>query len=563
MILALYVQPQVRNATVATGVTGAQLPERNPFMRSAFVGTTGREGGLLTRRKAAVGVSLFTVALLALSGTAFAQDAPTAESVSDALTAQGQQMNLLWVVIGAALVIFMQAGFALVETGFCRAKHAAHVVSTNFAIFGLGFVAYFLVGYAFMFGGFYTSLIGYDKAVGESLIGSGHWVFLWKGGFALGDIGKAGGGAVAGFFLYMVAFMDTTATIPTGGMAERWKWKAFVGWGLFCGAVYYPLFGAWTWGGGWLSQVGNSLHLGLGYVDFAGSGVVHAMGGIAALTGAIVLGPRIGKYNADGSSNSIPGHHIPMAMLGCFILLFGWFGFNAASTFAATDIQFAVVAANTAIAAAFGATTAMFYCMWTGAKKPDPGMMVNGMLAGLVAITAPCAFVAPWAAAVIGAIAGILVVLVATFVDTRLHVDDPVGAFAVHGANGIWGVLAVGLFANGDYGPGWNLTTEGAAATADGVTGLFYGVDPGLGQLGAQAAGALTIIIVFGLLSYAFFKVQNALTKGGIRPTAEVEIGGMDIPEMGALAYPEFELAIEAVDTEIGQRPIIGSSRES
>jgi Amt family ammonium transporter len=522
----------------------------------------------MSRRRAAVALSIVATSLLALSGTAFAADAPTAKSVQDAVTAQGQQMNLLWIVIGAVLVIFMQAGFALVETGFCRAKHSAHVVSTNFAIFGLGFVAYFLVGYAFMFGGYSYVLPGYDfgytHPIGSALIGSGHWVFLWKGGFALGDIGKAGGGAVAGFFLYMVAFMDTTATIPTGGMAERWKWKAFVGWGLFCGAVYYPLFGAWTWGGGWLSQLGNSMHWGFGYVDFAGSGVVHAMGGMAAFTGALVLGPRIGKYNADGSSNTLAGHHIPMAMLGCFILLFGWFGFNAASTLAATDIQFAMVATNTAIAAAFGATAAMFWCMSTGAKKPDPGMMVNGMLAGLVAITAPCAFVDPWAAAVIGTVAGVLVVFAATFTDTKLHVDDPVGAFAVHGVNGIWGVLSIGLLANGHYGAGWNLTTEGPAAAAKGVAGIFYANDSqGWGQLASQASGALTIIIVFGLLSFLFFKIQNAIMKGGIRPSAEMEIGGMDLPEMGALAYPDFEFAIEAGDSAMGTRPHVGTSAES
>ena len=212
------------------------------------------------RTKLLAAAGIVGVLTLALATPAFAQDA------SDPVATLGTQVNLLWVVIGAVLVVFMQAGFALVETGFCRAKHAAHVVSTNFAIFGLGFVAYFLVGYALMFGGYSTSLIGYNSPVGGSLIGSGEWVFLWKGGFALGDIGKAGGAAVAGFFLYMVAFMDTTATIPTGAMAERWKWKAFVGWGLFCGAIYYPLFGAWTWGGGWLSQLGNSLHLGVGYV---------------------------------------------------------------------------------------------------------------------------------------------------------------------------------------------------------------------------------------------------------------------------------------------------------
>jgi Amt family ammonium transporter len=484
-------------------------------------------------RKTLTGLGLVGAFLLVLAGTASAQDAATKADV----TALGQQMNLLWIVIGAVLVIFMQAGFALVETGFCRAKHAAHVVSTNFAVFGLGFVAFFLVGYALMFGGYSYVLPGFDfgykSAIGGPLIGSGSWVFLWKGGFALGHLGKAGGAAVLGFFLYMVAFMDTTATIPTGGMAERWKWKAFVGWGLFCGAIYYPLFGAWTWGGGWLSQLGNSSHLGLGYVDFAGSGVVHAMGGIAALTGAKVLGPRIGKY-VGGKSRALAGHHIPMAMLGTFILLFGWFGFNAASTLAATDVQFATVAANTAIAAAFGATIAMFWSM-TRLGKPDPGMMANGMLAGLVAITAPCAFVEPWAAAVIGGLAGIIVIESILFIDNKLKIDDPVGASSVHGTCGVWGVLSVGIFGTGRYGAGWNLTTTDKG----GVTGILYGGSGGK-QLIAQAIGALTILVVFGLLSYLFFKIQNAIMKGGIRPTAEVEEAGVDMHEMGVLAYPEF-----------------------
>jgi Amt family ammonium transporter len=463
-----------------------------------------------------------------------ASPAGAATKGEEAAAALGIQTNLLWVVLGAVLVIFMQAGFALVETGFCRAKHAAHVVSTNFAIFGLGFVAYFLIGYPLMFGGFSLPLIGMDSPVGKNLLGSGEWVFLWQGGWA--GSGKAfyTAGGMA-FFLYMVAFMDTVATIPTGAMAERWKWKAFVGWGLFCGAIYYPLFGAWTWGGGWLSQVGNSLDLGLGYVDFAGSGIVHAVGGVAGLAGAMVLGARIGKYNKDGSPNTIPGHHLPMAMLGTFILLFGWFGFNAASTFAVTDTRFAVVATNTAIAAAFGAVAAMFFTMYTGNKKPDPGMMVNGMLAGLVAITAPCAFVQPWAAMVIGIIAGVLVIVAARFIEAR-GVDDPVGAVAVHGVCGTFGVLAVGIFADGQYGQGWN-ATKGATK---GVVGILYDSSQGLGQLGAQALGAVVIwTVIFGI-AYGFFKIQNAFMKGGIRPPAEEELAGMDMPEMGALAYPEF-----------------------
>ena len=314
--------------------------------------------------KAAVAVAVAGTALVLMSSVAGAQDAPpTIDDVNTAVETTATSLNLLWVVIGAVLVIFMQAGFALVETGFCRAKHAAHVVSTNFAIFGLGFVAFFVCGFAFAFSGFSYASFGLTESIQSpstsGLIGSGEWVFLWgKSGYFLSGINQTLLPAAAAFFLYMVAFMDTTATIPTGSMAERWKWKSFVLWGLFCGALYYPLVAGWTWGGGWMSQLGNSMGLGFGYVDFAGSGVVHTMGGMAALTGALVLGPRIGKFGKDGKPRALPGHHIPMAMLGTFILLFGWFGFNAASTFAATDIQFAVVATNTAIAGAFGAIIA-------------------------------------------------------------------------------------------------------------------------------------------------------------------------------------------------------------
>jgi Amt family ammonium transporter len=494
-------------------------------------------GGASLRSKAAVGLAVVGAALLAFPAIAGAQEVDPVETL-------GKQTNLLWVVIGAVLVVFMQAGFALVETGFCRAKHAAHVMSTNFAIFGLGFVGYYLIGFGLMFGGYSLPLIGMDAPVGDAAVGSGDWVFLWKGGFALTDlVGPGGAGAAAlGFFFYMVAFMDTVATIPTGAMAERWKWNAFVGWGLFCGAIYYPLFGAWTWGGGWLAKAGDSMNLGLGYVDFAGSGVVHTVGGVAALAGALVLGPRIGKYNSDGSANTIPGHHIPMAMLGTFILLFGWFGFNAASTFAVTDIQFAVVAANTAIAGAFGSIAAMFWMMRT-TGKPDPGMMVNGMLAGLVAITAPCAFVDPWAAAVIGSIAGVLVIFACGFIERR-GVDDPVGAIGVHGVCGSFDVLAVGLFANGTYGAGWNATTSGDTFDAgSGVIGIFGGdVSLGARQLAVQALAVVVLwTVIFGI-AYAFFKIQNAVMKGGIRPSRELELEGMDIPEMGALAYPEFPI---------------------
>jgi ammonium transporter, Amt family len=470
---------------------------------------------------------------IGVAGAAIIPSLAFAQEEVDPVAVLGYDINLLWIVIGAALVIFMQAGFALVETGFCQAKHAAHVVSTNFAIFGLGLIAFFFVGYAFAFGGLDNSAyFGNAPAPGGSLIGSGNWVFLWHGGFALS--GDNITPALLGFFLYMVAFMDTTATIPTGSMAERWKWGSFVIWGLFCGGIYYPLFAGWTWGGGWLNKTWDTMSLGAGYVDFAGSGVVHAVGGAAAVAGAIVLGPRVGKFAADGTPKAIPGHHIPMAMLGTFILLFGWFGFNAASTFAATDIQFATVATNTAIAAAFGAIAAM---LWITRRtgKPDPGMMANGMLAGLVAITAPCAFVAPWAAAVIGIIAGLLVIESVFFVERKLKLDDPVGAISVHGVCGIFGVLAVGIFANGSYGAGWN------GSDSEGVEGIIKG---DWGQLGAQALGAVVICTVIFGIAFAFFKFQDMISKstgkGGIRSKEEDEIMGLDYPEMGVEAYPTF-----------------------
>jgi Amt family ammonium transporter len=409
----------------------------------------------------------------------------------------------------------------------------------NFAVFGLGFIGFLVTGFAFAFSGYsYPGYFGYDEPIASgALIGSGDWVFLWgKGGYFLSGVPTGMIPAVMGFFLYMVAFMDTVATIPTGSMAERWKWQPFVVWSLFCGAIYYPLFTAWTWGGGWLAKLGSSLDLGNGYVDFAGSGVVHAVGGTAALTGAIVLGPRIGKFARDGTPRAIPGHHIPMAMLGTFILLMGWFGFNAASTLAGTDVQFAVVATNTAIAGVFGAFIAM---LWITKRtgKPDPGMMANGLLAGLVAITAPCAFVSPWAAAVIGTVSGVLVIEAVFFIERRMKVDDPVGAIGVHMCNGLWGVIAVGLFANKSYGIGWNGVTLGET---QGVTGLFYDFNDGGRQLIAQLIGALVIVVVLGGISYGFFKLCDKLFEGGIRVSAETEVAGLDLPEMGVLGYPDF-----------------------
>ncbi|MDO9175924.1 MAG: ammonium transporter, partial [Actinomycetota bacterium] len=257
-----------------------------------------------------LGAAIGAVAATALIGTtAFAGDEV------DPVTALSQQTSLLWIILGAVLVIFMQAGFALVETGFTQKKNAAEVMSTNFAIFGLGFVGFLFIGFPLAFAGFSYSAFGLDVPMnGDGLPAvGGEFTGLFYWGYS--HLGNAATPALLGFFLYMVAFMDTVATIPTGSMAERWKWKSFVIWGLFCGAIYYPIFAAWTWGGGWLAKSWETMNLGAGYTDFAGSGVVHAVGGAAALAGAIVLGPRIGKYGPDGTARAIPGHNIPMAQL--------------------------------------------------------------------------------------------------------------------------------------------------------------------------------------------------------------------------------------------------------
>ena len=325
-------------------------------------------------------------------------------------------------------------------------------------------------------------------------------------------------------FLFQMVFMDTTATIPTGAMAERWKFKAFVVFGFFISMFVYPIYGNWVWGGGWLSQLGNMFHLGHGHVDFAGSSVVHMVGGVAALAGAIVIGPRVGKYGKDGSVNTIPAHNIPMALLGCFILAFGWFGFNPGSTLAGTDLRISVVAVNTMLASASGALMAAFY-MKLKTDKWDPGMMANGMLAGLVAITAPCAFVNATSAVIIGAISGVLVIWAYFFIDTKLKIDDPVGAIAVHGVNGFWGVLSLGLFADGSYGDGWN----GVPGT---VKGLFYG---DASQFFAELFGGLTCFLFVFPVMYFFFRLCKATI--GLRSSDADQVKGLDIPEMGVHGY--------------------------
>jgi len=396
-------------------------------------------------------------------------------------------------------------------------------------------IGYYLAGFAIQFGGVggIAALGGTPPLTGKACIGA--WCFLGTKGFLLSSGGAYDVGVYA-FFMFQMVFMDTAATIVTGSMAERWKWGAFIVYGFFMSIVLYPLFGMWAWGGGWLAALGTNVSLGHGYVDFAGSGVVHAVGGLCALAGAMVIGPRIGRYREDGTPNPMPGHNIPFAIAGTFILLFGWFGFNPGSTFAATDLRISVVAVNTVLASAFGAFACMLWCMRT--KKlgtPDPAMMANGMLAGLVAVTAPSGFVSAWAAALIGAVAGILVVESVAYWDRR-RIDDPVGAISVHGICGLWGVIAVGLFADGTYGVGWN-------GVDGGVKGLFYG---DASQMLAQLVGVATLLVwAFGM-SYVFFKLQHRVQ--GIRVSAEEELAGLDVGLMGGSAYPDYVL----VDAEPG-----------
>lgn len=438
--------------------------------------------------------------------------------------------NFTWVMITGFMVFFFQCGFAMVETGFCRGKNAAHTMTMNFMVFLVGAIGYFLCGFAFQFGGSggAAGLGTGGGALNAMLSIPGIGGIIGYKGFMLSGTGIYDPGIYALFFFQMV-FMDTTVTIPTGAMAERVKYSAVVITSFFISMFLYPLFGNWVWGGGWLSQLGKNFGLGHGVVDFAGSAVVHSMGGMLALAGAIVIGPRIGKFKKDGSTRAFPGHDIPMAIIGTIVLFFCWFSFNAGSTLNASDFRLSVVATNTMIAGAIGGLAAMFY-MWARYGKPDPSMTANGALAGLVAITAPCAFVNAASAFVIGLVAGILVCLSVAFVENKMRLDDPVGAISVHCVNGIWGVLALGLFADGSYGAGIN-------GIDSGVTGLFFG---DAGQFGAQVI-AVIVLFVWGFgVSFIFFKVLDKIW--GLRVAPEVELDGLDIPEMGVLGYPDVQL---------------------
>jgi Amt family ammonium transporter len=440
----------------------------------------------------------------------------------------GVALNIVWTLLTGVLVMFMQAGFALVETGLARRKNVAHTMGMNFFVYSIGIVGFWATGFALQMGGVGAlSTFGNDATLASEWVvnigGKDFGLFGTHGFFLTPEVFTPG---VAALFLFQMVFMDTAATIPTGAAAERWRFTSFVLFSLVISMLIYPIYANWVWGGGFLSQLGKNFGLGHGHVDFAGSSVVHMQGGVMAFCVAKHLGPRIGKFGPDGEARPIPGHNVAMVVLGTFILAFGWFGFNAGSTLSGTDTRIAVIAVNTMLASASGAVASYLFTK-SRFGNPDLSMMCNGMLAGLVAITAPCAFVTAPVALFIGAVAGVLVVISALAIEQSLGIDDPVGAISVHGVNGAWGVLALGLFADGRYGEGFN-------GVPGKVRGLFYG-DPG--QLLASCTGIAMNVIWVGAISTLTLVALDAAVKN--RAAREDELDGLDISEMGAPGYAD------------------------
>jgi Amt family ammonium transporter len=468
---------------------------------------------------------------------------PLAAKLADSVGHLRIAANTSWTLSTGYLVLFMQAGFALLTCGLVRKKNAAHLMMLNFAAYVFAFLAYYSVGFAFQWGGVAINAapaaIGGTPTLNQYLLGSGQWGFLGGKGFFLS--GPAYDASANTLMLFEVVFMETAGYIIVGAICERITFGAFLLCELFVGAILYPVFGCWVWGGGWLSQLGSTLNLGHGYVDFAGSTVVHAIGGFCAMALAVILGPRTGKYGADGKPRPFPAHNIPFVVTGTFILLFGWMGFNPGSTLAATDLRISVVAVNTNLAAVAGSASALllWYFMF---GKPDITMACNGMLAGLVAITAPCAFVNANSAVIIGIVAGIVVCLGVLFNERVLKVDDPCGAISVHGYCGWFGAVSVGIFADGAYGAGWN--GVGAASylgeAGRGVTGLLYGDTR---QFVCQLVGATVCILWAFAATYGVFTVVNAVKSMRVAP--EVEFEGLDVPQFGMLGYPEDAVVAE------------------
>jgi ammonium transporter, Amt family len=462
---------------------------------------------------------------------------PLAVKLADTVGHVRIATNFAWTLNTGYLVLFMQAGFALLTCGLVRKKNAGHLMMLNFAAYVFAFLAYWAVGYAFQFGAVAVnaapSNLGGVPTLNQFLLGSGQWGFLGgKGFFMAGPAYDAGSNV---FALFEVVFMETAGYIIVGAICERITFGAFLLCELFIGAILYPVFGCWVWGGGWMSQLGNTMGMAHGYVDFAGSTVVHAVGGFAAMALAVILGPRLGKYGPDGKPRPFPAHNLVYVVTGTFILLFGWMGFNPGSTLGATDLRISVVAINTNLAAVAGSATAMLVWYWIFGK-PDVTMACNGMLAGLVAITAPCAFVGPTSAVIIGVLAGALVCGGVLFNERVTKIDDPCGAISVHGFCGWLGAVCVGIFADGTYGAGWNGVgaTSYLGTAGKGVTGLLFGDSK---QFLCQLAGAtLCALWAFGA-TFIVFKIVNSVKSMRVSP--EVELEGLDVPEFGMEAYPE------------------------
>ena len=448
-------------------------------------------------------------------------------AVSEELGRLRVAINAIWIMLAAFLIMSLKAGFSLFETGLIRSKNVAHTMSMNFAIYAVAMLGFWATGFALMFGGHgpFPSLGGSHglDSLWSIRLFDHRWDLLGSTGFFL--TGPAGSATLLGVFFFHAMFLDTAATIPTGAMAERWKFKAFLAYGLVASMLIYPVYGCWAWGNGWLSDLGVMFGLGNGLVDLGGSSVVHLTGGLMALAGAIALGPRIGKFHGNGAVNAIPGHNVPMVALGTLILAFGWFGLNAGRVFDATDLRIGTIATCTMLAGGAGCLSSMA-TMWLKFGKPDPTMSCNGLLAGAVAISASCAYVNPIGAVAIGAIAGGLVVGSILFIEKGLGIDDPVGAISVHGVCGAFGTLCVGVFATGEYGSGLN-------GVIDPPIGLLHG--GGFGQLLAQAIGVGANLLWTLPVSLLTFAVIGRLI--GNRVSAKAEVEGLDVPEMGVLGY--------------------------
>ena len=476
--------------------------------------------------RSALGLIAGLGALALFAHTGLAQEGAEAAAKTDPMTEMGTNIGNLtvavdtvWVMVAAFLVFFMQAGFAYVEGGLTRAKNQNNILMKNLLDFSFGTLSFFVVGFAFMFGNDTGPLGNFVGTSGFFMVGPDNSPLT--GDAYVGAYGGLSWAAVPldAKFLFQLVFAATAATIVSGAMAERTKFSSYLMYSIIISAFIYPISGHWIWGGGWLAD--------MGFYDFAGSTVVHSVGAWIALVGAAMLGPRIGKYAADGTPRAIPGHSIPMAGLGVFILWLGWFGFNPGSTMSAVGSYelLAHIAVTTNAAAATGGIFAML-TIWMITKKPDTSMTLNGVLGGLVAITAPCAWVSAVGAICIGALAGILVV-VASLAIEKTKTDDPVGAVAVHGICGAFGTLCVGLFASAQY---------GASGDAAPLPGLFYG--GGIEQLAKQAAGVGAVFawcIVTGFILFSIIKAVN-----GLRVSAEEEVEGLDVHEHGGVAYPNF-----------------------